>query len=97
VILNALGLPVSPATALLIEAFGTGVRFASFMVPAHLGALEGGHVAIFVALGMTAPAGLTFSLVRRVREAAWTTVGLIALTALGMPSPAVAAALAREA
>ena len=91
VILYALGLPVSAATAIVIEAFGTGIRFASFMVPAHLGALEGGHVAIFVALGLTAPAGLTFSLVRRVREAAWTGVGFIALIALGAPAPAVEA------
>lgn len=85
VILRALGIPISPATAIVIEAFGTGVRFASFMIPAHLGALEGGHVAIFVALGLTAPLGLTFSLVRRVREAAWVAGGFIALTVLGAP------------
>ena len=92
VILYALGLPVSVTTAILIEAFGTGIRFASFMVPAHLGALEGGHIAIFVALGFTAPAGLTFSLVRRVRELAWTGVGFIALAALRSPALAPAAA-----
>jgi uncharacterized protein (TIRG00374 family) len=97
VILRALGIPVSPATALLIEGFATGVRFASFMVPAHLGALEGGHIAIFVALGLTAPAGLTFGLVRRVREAAWTAAGLIALMVLGTPRADVAEALARHA
>jgi uncharacterized protein (TIRG00374 family) len=83
VILHALGRPVSAATAIVIEAFGTGVRFASFMIPGHLGVLEGGHVAIFAALGLPGSLGLGFSLVRRVREAVWTAVGLAALTAVG--------------
>jgi uncharacterized membrane protein YbhN (UPF0104 family) len=39
-------------------------------VPGYLGALEAGHVAIFAALGLGAPAGLSFTLIRRVREAA---------------------------
>jgi uncharacterized protein (TIRG00374 family) len=86
-VLHFLGLDVSVRTALVIEAFGTGVRFASFMVPAHLGALEGGHVATFVALGLGSPVGLTFSLVRRVREMAWTGVGFLALSLLGAPAP----------
>ena len=91
VILHALGVPISATTAIVIEAFGTGVRFASFMIPAHLGALEGGHVAIFVALGLTAPIGLAFSLVRRVREAAWVAAGYAALVLLGAPVPGSAA------
>ena len=80
VILRFLDVPVSLTSATVIEAFGTGIRFASFLVPAHLGALEGGHVAIFVALGLEAAAGLSFSLVRRVREAAWIGLGFIVLT-----------------
>lgn len=87
-ILHALGVPVSLTTAVVIEAFGTGIRFASFMVPAHLGALEGGHVASFLALGLSAPLGLTFSLVRRVRELAWTGLGFLVLSGLGSPVPA---------
>jgi uncharacterized membrane protein YbhN (UPF0104 family) len=95
VILHALGFSVSLATATMIEAFGTGVRFASFMIPGHLGALEGGHVLIFEALGLGAPTGLAFSLVRRVRELAWTAVGFVAL--LGMRTPArTSAALGME-
>ena len=90
VILHALGLPVSFATATVIEAFGTGIRFAAFLVPAHLGALEGGHVVAFTALGLGAPAGLVFSLVRRVREAAWTGMGFVVLAALGPTAPSTA-------
>jgi uncharacterized protein (TIRG00374 family) len=85
VILSALGRPVSLETAVVIEAFGTGVRFVSFMVPAHLGAIEGGHIATFLALGLPAPLGLSFSLVRRIRELAWTGLGFLALAALRRP------------
>jgi uncharacterized protein (TIRG00374 family) len=93
VVLHFLGIEVSATMAVVIEAFGTGIRFASFMVPAHLGALEGGHVATFVALGLGSPLGLSFSLVRRVREVAWTALGFLALTILGSPAvPALATA-----
>jgi uncharacterized protein (TIRG00374 family) len=78
-ILQFLDVPGSLVTATVIEAFGTGIRFATFLVPAHLGVLEVGHVAMFVALGLEAAAGLSFSLVRRVREAAWIGLGFIAL------------------
>lgn len=78
-IVRLLGMEVSLVTALVIEAFSTGIRFATFMVPGSLGALEGGHVATFAALGLGAPAGLSFSIVRRVREAAWVGIGFVLL------------------
>ena len=89
-ILWALGLPVSLSTAVLIDAFGSGVGFAAFLVPARLGAAEAGQVAVFMALGLGAPAGLTFALAQRVREAAWTGIGLLALTTLRDTAPPVA-------
>ena len=76
-ILRFLGMPVSLTTATVIEAFGTGVRFVTFMIPASLGALEGGYVAIFAALGLAPAAGVSFGLVRRVRELVWVVVGLL--------------------
>jgi uncharacterized protein (TIRG00374 family) len=82
VILALLGIDVSFVGALVIEAFSTAIRFATFMVPGSLGALEGGHVAIFVALGFTGTVGLSYSLVRRIREAAWVGVGFVALGVL---------------
>ncbi len=90
-ILHLLGLEVTLVTALLIEAFATAVRFATFMVPASIGALEGGIVAIFAALGLGATAGLSFSLVRRLREATWIGVGYVALAAYRSLIPAAAA------
>jgi len=51
------------------------------MVPASIGALEGGHVAIFTALGLGGTTGMAFSIVRRIREATWIGVGFVALSA----------------
>jgi uncharacterized protein (TIRG00374 family) len=86
-ILRWIGLPVSVAQAAAIEAFSTGIRFAAFLVPGYLGALEAGHVAIFAALGLGAPAGLSFTLIRRVREAMWTGLGFLLLAPLRAQAP----------
>lgn len=86
-ILWALGTPVSLATAVVIDALGSGIGFAAFLVPARLGAAEVGQVAVFLALGLGAPAGLTFALVQRLREATWTGIGFLALTTLRATAP----------
>lgn len=80
-ILYWLGMAVSASMALIIEAFGTGISFATFFVPVDLGVDEGGSVATFLALGLGGPAGLSLSLVRRVREATWVAIGLFLLMA----------------
>jgi uncharacterized protein (TIRG00374 family) len=79
VMLYVLDIPVSMATATVIEAVGSGVRFASFLVPGSLGVLEGANTGVFAALGLGASAGLAFSLVRRARQGVWIGVGLIVL------------------
>jgi len=88
-ILRFLGAAVSVPTALVIEAFGTGVRFATFFVPAQIGVAEGGSVAACVALGLSAGTGLSLGLVRRVREAAWAGVGLLFVAGSPRPSRAM--------
>ena len=89
-ILWLLDVPVSPVTAVIIEACGTAVRFMTFFIPGHLGALEGGNVALFVALGLDPASGLSAILIRRVREAAWIGVGFLVLRAPARrPAPAV--------
>jgi uncharacterized protein (TIRG00374 family) len=75
-ILDFLGMPVSVPTALVVEAFSAGIRFATFFVPGQVGFAEGGAVATFLALGLSGAAGLSFSVVRRAREVAWIGVGL---------------------
>jgi len=86
-ILYFLGQPVSLATAFVIEAFGTGIAFATFFIPGQVGVAEGGAVATFIALGLSAATGLSFSLVRRVREVTWIGIGLLLLAARPIPSP----------
>ena len=87
-VLNFLGLPVTLLTAVVMESFGAAVKFASFMIPGSLGALEGGNMAIFAAFGYGGAVGLSYTLVRRLREGAWAGAGLLALAALSArPTP----------
>lgn len=90
-VLGCLGIPTSLATTVTIESFGAAVKFASFMIPASLGALDGGYVAFFGAFGLGGAVALSYTLVRRLREAAWALLGFIALAsrpeAPGPPTP----------
>jgi uncharacterized protein (TIRG00374 family) len=87
VMLWALGIDASLVTATVIEALGSGVRFATFLVPASLGAFEGANAAAFGALGFGAGAGLAFSLVRRARQIVWVVAGLAVLLAMRWATP----------
>lgn len=78
-VLTFLHIPASLTTALVVESFGAAVKFASFMIPASLGALEGGYVAIFGAFGLGGATGLSYTLIRRLREAAWAAIGFVCL------------------
>jgi uncharacterized protein (TIRG00374 family) len=75
--LYVLQIPASFTTALVIETLGSAVRFATFFVPGSLGALEGANTAAFAALGLGTPAGLAFSLLRRLRQVVWIGLGVL--------------------
>jgi uncharacterized protein (TIRG00374 family) len=92
VMLYVLDIPVSLATATVIEAVGSGVRFASFLVPGSLGVLEGANTGVFAALGLGASAGLAFSLVRRARQGVWIGIGLIVLVSARLLATSAATA-----
>ena len=79
VMLWALGVSAPLATATVIEALGSGVRFATFLVPASLGPFEAANAAAFDALGFGAAAALAFSFVRRARQVVWIVIGLAVL------------------
>jgi uncharacterized protein (TIRG00374 family) len=87
-ILYLLGAAISVPTALIIEAFATGISFATFFLPTDVGVEEGGAVATFLALGLSGATGLSLALVRRVREVAWTGLGLLLLAGKRRPSAA---------
>ncbi len=82
-ILFFLGISDDLVTATVIEALGAGVRFATFLVPASLGAFESANAAAFEAMGLGAGAGLAFSFVRRARQIGWIGVGLLVLVSMG--------------
>ncbi|HET8575909.1 MAG TPA: hypothetical protein VFO18_02330, partial [Methylomirabilota bacterium] len=71
-----------PATIFVIESFAAAVKFASFMIPGSLGALDGGYVGFFAAFGLGGAVGLAYTVVRRLRELLWVLAGFLAL-ALG--------------
>ena len=82
-ILSFLRIPADLVTATVVEALGAGVRFATFLVPASLGAFESANAAAFEAMGLGAGAGLAFSFVRRARQIGWIGVGLLVLVSMG--------------
>lgn len=88
-ILWLLGLPISLTTAVIIEAFSSAIRAAGFLVPGAIGVEEGGNVAVFLALGLTAEGALSFSVIRRIRELVVIVAGLAALAVVrrGRPIP----------
>jgi hypothetical protein len=87
VMLWALDIDTSAVTATVIEALGSGVRFATFLVPASLGAFEGANAAAFGVLGFGAGAGLAFSFVRRARQAVWVVIGIGVLLVMRWTTP----------
>jgi uncharacterized protein (TIRG00374 family) len=92
VVLWALDVDATLALATVIEALGSGVRFATFLVPASLGPFEAANAAAFAALGFGAGAGLAFSLVRRARQAVWIAIGIAVLLAMRWSAARAAAA-----
>jgi uncharacterized membrane protein YbhN (UPF0104 family) len=96
IILWALGVDASIVTAIVIEALASGVRFATFMVPASLGAFEAANAAAFAALGFGAGAGLAFSFIRRARQAVWIAIGIVVLMAMRWKSGTIEERIARQ-
>jgi len=81
-VLMWLGVGTSFVSALVIDAFGTGVKFMAFAVPGALGVLEGGYMLAFSAVGLGSGLGLSFTLVRRLRMVIWSALGLVVLAVL---------------
>ena len=67
--------PLSLLDTLAIEALATMVRTMGFIIPGSVGVQEGGIVLLFLAVGQTTLAGVSFSLVRRLRELLWIGLG----------------------
>jgi uncharacterized protein (TIRG00374 family) len=75
----AVGLPIPLTEALAIEALASVAKGVAFFIPGSLGVQDGGNVLIVALFGFPPSLGLTFSLVRRMRELTWVSLGLLIL------------------
>jgi len=82
-ILYFLGLPVDWRTVIAIEALAVFAKGGTAFIPGSVGGQEAGTVLVFVAFGLTEQAGVTFALVRRLREIVWVAFGLWVLAMEG--------------
>jgi hypothetical protein len=84
VILHFIGGPsVSPLAAIAIGALSVFIKGGTFFIPGSLGAQEGGNLLVLVAFGYSEVTGITFALLRRMRELIWIAVGLGCLVFIG--------------
>jgi uncharacterized protein (TIRG00374 family) len=86
-LLAAFGLP-SQLIAVVAAIFATGAAH-SMPVPAGVGVLEGGQMALFAALGYPAEVGLAVALAVRLRELVWLAPGLFYLVGRGVAGMAL--------
>ena len=75
-IARLLGIPIGLAEAWLLEALIQVLRIVTFFIPSSIGAQEGGIVLIFLQCGFDQSLGLTFAVIRRMREIVWLALGL---------------------
>ena len=76
--LRFMGHPLSFAEALVIESLAQALRGALFVMPGALGVQEGGLIALCAVFGLTAPAALALSLVKRMADVVVGLPGLVA-------------------
>jgi hypothetical protein len=85
-----LGFPISFADAWLIEGTVSIARSMSFFVPAHLGVQDGTIALLGQALTGSPEIGIAVALARRVRELAWSGLGLCVGAWFGLRKPVAA-------
>lgn len=68
--------PVTVEVALQIEVLSIAFDGIFFFVPAKLGTQEAGKVLIFKTLGLDPATGLSFGILRHIRELSWSLIGL---------------------
>ena len=76
-IAQLLGIPMGLREAWLLEALFQVLRIVTFFIPASVVAQEGGIVLIFLQFGFQNSVGLTFAIIRRIREIIWISFGLL--------------------
>lgn len=81
-ILYFLNIPIDTVSAYIIESLSTAAKGVTSFIPGSVGGQEGGIIAIFASLKLSAGIALTFGILRRTRELIWTGTGLFILSKL---------------
>lgn len=89
VVLWRLGVAFDWRQAMAIHALAVFIDGIVFFMPAKAGTQEAGKVLAFTAVGLTGAAGLTFGLMRRVRETAWALLGYALIAGDGRQGSAI--------
>jgi hypothetical protein len=76
-ILYFIGVNVTVMLSYIIEVMMKVVNILFFFVPGQIGVLEGGNAIVFKALGLAASAGVTLSLIEKIRTLFWGGYGLL--------------------
>ncbi len=89
-ILYYLDVSVDMWTSISIAALTVFIKGGTFFIPGSLGAQEGGYTLLLMSFGYTEVTGITFALLRRLREILWIVIGLGCLLLLkgkDLPTP----------
>ncbi len=81
-ILYFLGAEVGWLSSLSIAALAVLIKGGVSFIPGGMGAQEGGYLFLLMGFGYSEVTGVTFALIRRIREIIWIVIGLIFLAAL---------------
>ena len=81
-ILYYMNVEVDLWTSIAIAALAVFIKGGAFFIPGSLGAQEGGYTLLLMSFGYTEVTGITFALIRRLREILWILVGLSCLLLL---------------
>lgn len=73
------GFEINFVQAITIETFSLFINNIAFFIPARLGVIESGRILIFSTLGFPAVVGLTYGIIRRIRELVWIGWGVVIL------------------
>jgi hypothetical protein len=71
-----LGHPIGWGPAICLDALAMLFTALGFFIPAALGVQEGGNILLALGFNLGLPLGAAFSILRRLREAFWMTLGL---------------------
>ena len=75
-ILYYLGANIDIGTSISIAALAVFIKGGTFFIPGSLGAQEGGYTLLLMSFGYSEVTGITFALIRRLREILWILLGL---------------------